>query len=619
MVADIARVTYDPTRQYRSLIYQQGRVTLEADNNEAAWLAQEALRLETIDVFGPTAALGDGYLVSLTNGQLNFGAGVFYLGGWRLELDAALNLASASLGLLPVLPAPPYVVALLLTEQSVGAVEDQALREVALGGPDSAARTRLTQSFPLIPVKGTTCAPAWQEVVTQLGGEGITISPSQQLLSSATLQAGFAQGAGMQDPCAPSAAGGYLGADNQMVRVTVTDYTPASGQAGGAGKLMWGWNNASLLYRAQAPGAAATGATSTTLTLITVPVDQEHAPQTGSWVEILPAEIDLTGGNYVAAPEGLFFKVTSGYVADSQALVIQGVLPAAYQTSKTPLFVRLWQAEVDFAEGKATPLDGVSGITVTIAMTALPVLAARPYWHFAVRPSTPTSIYPARYATPQPPDGPRQWLTELAVVTGAAKPVDCRVPYPPKAAESCCCGPVLGLDEVTAQGGLQAVVDGLGGNGAVLKLKTDTYPLTVPLKLTSANNGLTIEGCTGGVKLSAVAANVSAFQAGLVLIDGVSNLTLRGLEFEAPSVPVPANQSICEPGAGADDRGLPVRSCGGGGSDRRGDRGAGDGESGDADGESFLRRFAVEWVVRGGRDFDQRWGIVRVRPMADRG
>ena len=28
MVADIARITYDPTRQYRSLIYQQGRVTL---------------------------------------------------------------------------------------------------------------------------------------------------------------------------------------------------------------------------------------------------------------------------------------------------------------------------------------------------------------------------------------------------------------------------------------------------------------------------------------------------------------------------------------------------------------------------------------------------------------
>jgi hypothetical protein len=544
MVADIARVTYDPTRQYRSLIYQQGRVTLEADNNEAAMLAQEALRLETIDIIGPTGALGGGYLVSLTGSTPSFGAGVFYLGGWRLELDAALPLASATLSnLIPEIPAGNYVVGLLLTEQSVGAVEDQALREVALGGPDSAARTRLTQSFPLIPVTGNTCATAWQQVVTLLGGEGITISPSLQLMSSATLQAGFVQGAATQDPCAPSAAGGYLGADNQMVRVTVTDYTPATGQAGGAGKLKWGWNNAALLYRASAPGAAAAGATSTTLTLITVPVDQEHAPQTGTWVEILLAEIGLTGGNYVAAAQGVFFSVSSGYAFDSQSLVIQGVLPAAYQTSAAPLFVRLWQAEVDFAEGKATPLDNVSGITVTIAMTAMPQLAARPYWHFAVRPSVPTSIYPARYATPQPPDGPRQWLTDLAVVVpGAAAPIDCRVPYPAPPPESCCCGPVLGLDEVTAQGGLQAVVDALGGNGAVLTLKTGTYALSAPLHLTGAHDGLTIEGCTGGVKLTAATAAVSAFQSGLVLIDGVSNLTLRGLEFEAPSVPAPGNQ-----------------------------------------------------------------------------
>jgi len=31
MAADLARITYDPTRQYRSVIAQQGRVTLEAD------------------------------------------------------------------------------------------------------------------------------------------------------------------------------------------------------------------------------------------------------------------------------------------------------------------------------------------------------------------------------------------------------------------------------------------------------------------------------------------------------------------------------------------------------------------------------------------------------------
>ena len=63
----------------------------------------------------------------------------------------------------PVAAAPPAttaagvlgnrLVALLLTEQSVCAVEDQALREVALGGPDSAASARLMQQFLRLPLE----------------------------------------------------------------------------------------------------------------------------------------------------------------------------------------------------------------------------------------------------------------------------------------------------------------------------------------------------------------------------------------------------------------------------------------------------------------------------------
>jgi pimeloyl-ACP methyl ester carboxylesterase len=47
------------------------------------------------------------------------------------------------------------------------------------------------------------------------------------------------------DPCQPSANGGYLGAQNRAIYVQVTDYDPDSGQFG----LLWGWDNASFLYR----------------------------------------------------------------------------------------------------------------------------------------------------------------------------------------------------------------------------------------------------------------------------------------------------------------------------------------------------------------------------------
>ena len=161
MVADIARVTYDPGRQYRAVVRQQGRVTLEADGNEASAIAVELLRLETIDIFGPTAAFGDGYKVAAAGGAITISPGIFYLGGWRLKLDAPVELAQQP----DWIDAPTtafrggnQVITLLLTEQSVSAVEDQALREVALGGPDSAARDRLMQHFLRIAVNGNSCA-----------------------------------------------------------------------------------------------------------------------------------------------------------------------------------------------------------------------------------------------------------------------------------------------------------------------------------------------------------------------------------------------------------------------------------------------------------------------------
>jgi hypothetical protein len=440
MAADIARITYDPTREYRAVVRQQGRVTLEADENEAATLASEALRLETIDIFGPTAAIGDGYLVGSASGPggISIHNGTFYLGGWRLELDKVLELPGDPKAANPL--TGNFVVALLLTEQTVGAVEDTALREVALGGPDTAARTRLMQHFIRQEFNGDTCTDGQQSINTALANEGVTIEPATlQLVSSATLQAGFVPGPSSQDPCTPNAAGGYLGADNQLVRVTVIEY---DGKA--TGKLLWGWNNASLLYRATPSG--------TTLTLNDTPVDQEHAPQKNQMVEILFTELDLHDGNYIAAQQGHVTSVQDGYAPDNGTIVLQD-LPVNYQNATNPLFVRLWQDEVTFQSGKVANLGDASGITVTITMPAVasgpnvPAIAARPFWHFAVRPSMPQNIYPERYSDgPVPPDGPRQWIAKLAVMTalpggGSQLLHDCRTPYP--AAEAGCCSLTL--------------------------------------------------------------------------------------------------------------------------------------------------------------------------------
>jgi Family of unknown function (DUF6519) len=534
MGSDIARVSFDPTRQYRSVVLQQGRVTLEADGNEARRIASEALRLETIDLVGPAGTPDDGYKVGLdASGNAAVLPGTMYLGGWRLVLDEPVELDNQPdwLDMPKQSFGGPTLVALLATEQSVCAIEDQPLREVALGGPDSAARTRLMQPFLRLPLDGRTCEIAAKQVDALLAEDGVTLDPKTfQLLSSARLQVGFVPPAGPPDPCDPPAQGGYLGADNQMIRVTVVSFNPQNR----TGMLLWGWNNASFLYRGAPSGPQA-------LALTPIPVDAEHSPQQNQAIEVLLTQADLGDGNDIAALSGQVAVLTQAYDPDTDLMT----LPTGFTLPNTnrPLFVRLWQAMVPFTSGMPVALDAVSGLSVTITMTRMPThIAARPFWHFAVRPATPTLVYPQRYQeAPQPPDGPRQWLCDLAVIDiGDRFQVldDCRRHFGP--GQTACCGVTMGPAEVMAAGGLQAALDRLASTGTpgTLSLRPGVYVLASPLTLTQKHEWLTLEGCGDGVILRTDPEQVQTFRGGAIIIKQATGIGLNGLVIELPVVPV---------------------------------------------------------------------------------
>src|SRR4051794_34174938 len=91
MASDIARISYDEGRQWRSVVSQQGRVTLEADVNEAWTIAAEEQRKDLIDVVGPAGTPDMGYAVTVADepaGPYDFKicAGTMYVGGMRVEL-----------------------------------------------------------------------------------------------------------------------------------------------------------------------------------------------------------------------------------------------------------------------------------------------------------------------------------------------------------------------------------------------------------------------------------------------------------------------------------------------------------------------------------------------------
>jgi hypothetical protein len=565
--SDRARISYDKTREYRSVVAQQGRVTLEADVNEEAVIASEALRYETIDIIGPTGTPDNGYLVSVdANGDLIVGPGIMYVGGWRMRFPLPVPVADQPEWIdqpsLPWIQNPKqslYVIALLVTEQEVQAVEDQALREVALGGPDTAARTRLMQHIVAVPTNDDTCAAVLKDWNSILKPLGLALNPDTFALDfDAALQVSFYPPAGPADPCCPPAQGGYLGADNQLVRVTVTSYNPTSH----TGTLLWGWNNASFLYRATLVDATANPPI---LTLSPAPVDSEHTPQINQVIEVLRSTMELGNPadlNFIAAPEGEVITLASaGTVFDPTTN--QLTLPAGtiVPSDTNPLFVRLWQAEVPFTDGEPAQLDTVSGLAVTIHMTALPSgpLEARPFWDFAVRPNTPQLVYPQRYLqAPQGPTGPRRWLTDLAIVkaagvnpiTGAAGGTtitivaDCRVPFGPLPGQGddcgCCCI-TLNAAEVAARGGLQAVVDAQAKIGQSLSLRPGRYVLEAPLALTKAHAGFVLSGCSPGglARLSVDPAAVANFPNGMITITGTTNIVIQGLSFATPVFPAP--------------------------------------------------------------------------------
>ncbi len=237
----------------------------------------------------------------------------------------------------------------------------------------------------------------------------------------------FPQTPSRPSPSDPPSQSGYLGAENQLIRVQVVDV------ADGGAIIAWGYDNAHDLYRLEPNPTVNDSDGSTTVTLANAPVDAYHQPVAGQAVEILQARCALTGSDYIAADTGIVTTCTSDYQPDSRQLTIGRGLDTA--TADSPLlFMRVWQETVT-ATGDPVRL-GDTGITVTINTSGGPSYNIGDYWTFAVRPSAggmPAPVYPARIVeSPQPPDGPKQWACPLAVVSwqnGTATVTDCRRPF----------------------------------------------------------------------------------------------------------------------------------------------------------------------------------------------
>jgi hypothetical protein len=158
---DFSRFTFNPLENYIAVLKQQGRVDLDSDWNEQTELISEYLRQMTSDILGPFAVPLAPNNIRNDNARaftidnfayspggvfdFNISRGIVYIGGYLYRLNKDITYRTQ-----PDFPEPEMpenkgdlLVYLEAWKKSVSYIDDESIREPALGGPDTCLRTKL--------------------------------------------------------------------------------------------------------------------------------------------------------------------------------------------------------------------------------------------------------------------------------------------------------------------------------------------------------------------------------------------------------------------------------------------------------------------------------------------
>jgi hypothetical protein len=276
MRGDFSRLTHDPSQRFSAVLLQQGRVLLDADWNEQRAIDLHSLRALTADLIGPHGGPRDGAGFEIgeavrEDARLDFriGAGRYYVDGLAVENRAEdLRLSGLSY---PDPPNPPErgeaVLAYLeVWEREATFLDHVAMREVALGGPDTCLRARVEWRVRLAPVNER--------------GEPEQPIPRRDAARRPLLTAGTTEPPASQEPCVLSPEARYRGAENQLYRVEIHRGGEAAGTGGATFK--WSRENGSVLFAVRSVDGPR-------LSLDHLGRDERLSLAVGDWVEVSDA------------------------------------------------------------------------------------------------------------------------------------------------------------------------------------------------------------------------------------------------------------------------------------------------------------------------------------------
>lgn len=258
MKGDFSRSTFSREKHYSSVRMQQGRVQLDADWNEQVDIQAYLNQATRHDVIGPCGApkqvAGFALRIDPEEGLPVIGKGRYYVDGILCENEQDTLITNQ-----PDLPGSRlpetldehglYLAYLDVWQRHVTALEDADIREVALGGPDTATRTKTV----------------WQVKLERVGNIGADVdcrhfgparAPSiypdwlpAGMRSTGMLRARAQGDATGDDPCILPLEARYRRLENQLYRIEIHDGSDSTTGA----TFKWSRDNGSLVARLEKP------------------------------------------------------------------------------------------------------------------------------------------------------------------------------------------------------------------------------------------------------------------------------------------------------------------------------------------------------------------------------
>jgi hypothetical protein len=447
MKGDFSRLTFDPTKQYTRVLMQQGRVQIDADWNEQTAILLHYLRTLGADLIGPfggpanpDGTPGDGFRLGVRrNADGTPMTGDFALLAGRYYVDGILceNPQDWIYSQTPGNPLPgkldagaAYLLYLDVWERHVTYLQDEILREVALGGADTATRAQVVwQVRDLKADKGATdfscqaARRAWAGWVEQW-------QSAQRGRLKAQARPGTPDDT---DPCLASPDARYRG-ENQLYRVEIH-----TGGAAGAATFKWSSDNGSIVYPIR--GALEKGSGTTTVTLERLGLDDKSDLMQGDWVEIADNQEDLRDG---IDP----LLQVSTVEPDKILVTLKGVPVSNIGDDKSPLLLRRWDHRRSTSKTKPSAsgvfpvkegewLDLENGVQIFFAPAdkGAETYRSGDYWLIPARVATGDVEWPGPANDPAalPPFGVRHHYAPLGIVTlpvdAPAVLTDCRTTF----------------------------------------------------------------------------------------------------------------------------------------------------------------------------------------------